>query len=107
MVLYMLSFFLLPKGILHKLDYYRSRFFWQGDSEKKKYRLVKWSIVCSPKDQGGLGVHDVEGSSSPKTILSSVIGKEVSDVFFVIMMKLLNTSSSSASLRDLFGLSSK
>jgi hypothetical protein len=41
MVLYMISFFLLPKGVLHKLDYYRSRFFWQGDSEKKKYRLVK------------------------------------------------------------------
>jgi hypothetical protein len=41
MVLHMISFFLLPKGVLHKLDYYRSRFFWQGDSEKKKYRLVK------------------------------------------------------------------
>jgi hypothetical protein len=60
MVLHMISFFLLPKGVLHKLDYYRSRFFWQGDSEKKKYRLAKWSVVCSPKDQGGLGVHDLE-----------------------------------------------
>jgi hypothetical protein len=28
MVLYMISFFLLPKGVLHRLDYYRSRFFW-------------------------------------------------------------------------------
>jgi hypothetical protein len=27
MVLYMISFFLLPKGVLRKLDYYRSRFF--------------------------------------------------------------------------------
>jgi hypothetical protein len=42
------------------LDYLRSRFFWQGDSEKKKYRLTKWSVVCRPKDQGGLGVHDLE-----------------------------------------------
>jgi hypothetical protein len=55
----MISFFLLPKGILQKLDYYRSRFFWQGDSEKKKYRLAKWSVVCWPKDQGGLGIHDL------------------------------------------------
>jgi hypothetical protein len=55
----MISFFLLPKGVLHKLDYYRSRFFWQGDSEKKKYRLTKWSVVCCPKDQGGLGIHDL------------------------------------------------
>jgi hypothetical protein len=50
MLVYMISFFLLPKGVLHKLDYYRSRFFWQGGSEKKKYRLVKWSVVCRPKD---------------------------------------------------------
>jgi hypothetical protein len=56
----MISFFLLPKGVLYKLDYYRSRFFWQGDNEKKKYRLAKWSAVCSPKDQGGLGIHDLE-----------------------------------------------
>jgi hypothetical protein len=41
MVLYMISFFLLPKEVLHKLDYYRSKFFWQEDSEKKKYRPVK------------------------------------------------------------------
>jgi hypothetical protein len=60
MVLYMIYFFLLPKGILHKLDYYRSRLFWKGDSEKKKYHLVKWSMVCKPKDQGGLGVHDLQ-----------------------------------------------
>ena len=60
MVLYMISFFQLPKGVLKKLDYFRSRFFWQGDSEKRKYRLAKWSVVCRPKDQGGLGIRDLE-----------------------------------------------
>jgi hypothetical protein len=36
MVLYMISFFLLPKGVLHKLDYYRSRFFLtKGQREKE------------------------------------------------------------------------
>jgi hypothetical protein len=50
----MLSFLLLPKGVLSRLDFFQSRFFWQGDSEKKKYRLAKWSMVCRPKDQGGL-----------------------------------------------------
>jgi hypothetical protein len=64
MVLYMISFFLLPKGVLHKLDYYRSRFSLQGDSEKNKYRLVKWGVVCRPKDQGGLGVHDLAVKNS-------------------------------------------
>lgn len=56
----MLSFFQLPKGVLHILDYFRSRFFWQGDSERKKYRLPKWSVHCRPKDQGGLGIHDLD-----------------------------------------------
>jgi hypothetical protein len=60
----MIYFFLLPEDVLHKLDYYRSRFFWQGNSEKKKYQLVKWSIVCRPKDQGGLGVHDLQVKNS-------------------------------------------
>jgi hypothetical protein len=54
LALFMLSFFEIPKGVLEKLDFYRSRFFWQGDNHKKKYRLIKWSIICRPKDQGGL-----------------------------------------------------
>ena len=59
MVLYMISFFQLPKGVLDRLDYFRSRFFWQGDNEKKKYRLAKWDVVCRPKDHGGLGIQDL------------------------------------------------
>jgi hypothetical protein len=60
LVMFMLSFFEVPKEILHKLDFYRSMFFWQGDNHKKKYWLAKWSIICRPKDQGGLGVVDLE-----------------------------------------------
>jgi hypothetical protein len=60
MVLDMLSFFLLPKGVLHKLNYYWSRFFWQGDTDKKKYQFPKWNVFCRPKNQGGLGIHDLE-----------------------------------------------
>src|SRR3954470_8225861 len=41
MALYMISFFQLPKGVLHRLDYLRSRFFCQGDNEKINYRLEK------------------------------------------------------------------
>jgi hypothetical protein len=62
-VLYMISFFIWPKSVLHKLDYYRSRFFYQGNSEKN-YRLVKWSVICRPRDMGGLGVHDFEVKNS-------------------------------------------
>jgi hypothetical protein len=56
----MLSFLQIPKGVLKRLDFYRSRFFWQGDEEKRKYRLTKWNIICRPKDQGGLGIEVLE-----------------------------------------------
>jgi hypothetical protein len=57
--LYMISFFQVSKGVLNRLDYFHSHFFWQGDSEKKKYWSTRWNIVCRPKDQGGLGVQDL------------------------------------------------
>jgi hypothetical protein len=58
--MFMLSFFEISKGVLEKIDYFRSKFFWQNDSQKKKYRLTKWSIICQPKDQGGLGIQNLE-----------------------------------------------
>ena len=58
--MYMFSFFEVPREVLKKLDFYRSKFFWQCDEHKKKYRLTKWSILCSPKDQGGLGILNLD-----------------------------------------------
>jgi hypothetical protein len=54
--MFLLLFFEIPKGVRKILDFYRSRFFWQSDGQKKKYKLTKWNIVCRPKDQGGLGI---------------------------------------------------
>ena len=56
----MMSFFEIPKGVRKKLDYFRSRFFWQSDEHKRKYRLAKWDILFQPKEQGGLGIHNLE-----------------------------------------------
>jgi hypothetical protein len=58
--MFMLSFYDVPKEVLHMLDFYRSIFFLQGDEHKKKYTLAKWGIICRPKDQGGLGVLNLE-----------------------------------------------
>ena len=60
LAMFMLSFFEVPKGVLEKLDYFRTRFFWQYDEHKKKYRLVKWSILCQPKEIGGLGIKNLD-----------------------------------------------
>jgi hypothetical protein len=58
--MFMMSFFEIPKGVLKNLDHFRSRFFWQGSTNEHKYRLVKWDIICRPKDQGGLGILDLQ-----------------------------------------------
>lgn len=60
LTMFMLSFFEVPKGVLEKLYYYRSRFFWQSDEHKRKYRLAKWNILCQPKEIGGLGIKNLD-----------------------------------------------
>jgi hypothetical protein len=40
LVMCMLSFFEVP-SVLEKIDYFRSRFYWQSDEHKKKYRLAR------------------------------------------------------------------
>ena len=54
--MFLFSFFEVPVGVRKRLYYFRRRFFWQSDQNKRKYFLTKWNIVCRPKDQGGLGV---------------------------------------------------
>jgi hypothetical protein len=56
----MFSFFEDPKRVLEKINYFISSFFWQHDSQKKKYRLTKWSIMCQTKDQWDLGIQNLE-----------------------------------------------
>jgi hypothetical protein len=46
LVMFMLSFSEVPRGVLEKIDFYRSIFYWQSDEHKKKYWLAKWSIIC-------------------------------------------------------------
>ena len=58
--MFMMSFFKIPKGVIKNLDHYRSRFFWQGYSDKHRYRLARWDILCRPKDQGGLGILNLQ-----------------------------------------------
>jgi hypothetical protein len=41
LTMFLLSFFEVPKGVLEKIDYYRSRFFWQNDSKKKEIQTSK------------------------------------------------------------------
>ena len=75
--MFMFSFFEVPRGILKKLDYYRSRFFWQGDGHRTKYRLAKWNMLCRPKEQGGLGIQDLDVQN--KCLLSKWLFKLINE----------------------------
>jgi hypothetical protein len=46
LVMFILSFFKVPSGVLDRIDFFRSRFFWQGEDHKREYRLAKWNILC-------------------------------------------------------------
>jgi hypothetical protein len=53
---YAMSMYMLPKTVIKRMETIRKRFFWQGNSVKKKYHLVKWAVITKPKRKGGLGV---------------------------------------------------
>ncbi|WVZ84109.1 LOW QUALITY PROTEIN: hypothetical protein U9M48_031171 [Paspalum notatum var. saurae] len=50
----------IPRKVYKKLEYLRSRFYWQNDEHKKKYRLLKWATLCQPKDMGRLGIQNLD-----------------------------------------------
>jgi hypothetical protein len=77
LLMFMLSFFEIPKGVLEKIDCFRSRFYWQSEQHKRKYRLAKWKILCQPKLQGGLGVHNLELQN--KCLLSKWLFKHLNE----------------------------
>jgi hypothetical protein len=53
LALYMLFFLEIPKGVLKKLDYYRSKFFWQCDEYKKSIDWLGGVCSASQRNVGG------------------------------------------------------
>lgn len=59
MVLYMIFFFQIPKGVLQRLDYFGSNFFRQSDNQKKKPRTIKMVLaykIFRPKTPPYIGI---------------------------------------------------
>ncbi|RZB60409.1 Dual specificity protein kinase YAK1-like [Glycine soja] len=57
--IYLLSFFRIPKKVVHKVVSIQRNFLWGGGSEAAKIPWVNWDIVCLPKNKGGLGIKDM------------------------------------------------
>jgi hypothetical protein len=51
-----MGFYLLPLRTHRRMDSVRARFLWRVAGEEFKYHMVKWHVVCRPKDLGGLGI---------------------------------------------------
>jgi hypothetical protein len=49
--IFILSFFDVPKGVLEKIDYFRSSFF-DSMTAQKKYRLTKLILCANQKTKG-------------------------------------------------------
>jgi hypothetical protein len=51
----------LPKGVLKQIDKFRKHCLWRGaDVNSKKPSKAAWEFVCVPKDEGDLGVLNLE-----------------------------------------------
>ncbi|WMV59186.1 hypothetical protein MTR67_052571 [Solanum verrucosum] len=57
---YMMSLFPIPDGVIDRLDALRRNFLWEGNSETKKFHLVKWAALIGNKQVGGLEVRNLK-----------------------------------------------
>ena len=63
---YFMSVFRLPIGICNRMEAIMRRFFWRGADTNgtRGQALVKWSTVCRPTTEGGLGVRNLRHTNT-------------------------------------------
>ncbi|CAK8575291.1 unnamed protein product [Lathyrus sativus] len=59
MPIHHLSFFKAPKKVIKEIIAIQRRFLWAGTCDKGGMAWDRWSLVCKPKDVGGLGIKHV------------------------------------------------
>lgn len=58
--LFYLSFFKMSKSVAKECQKLQMKFLWGDGGDARKIAWVKWEKVCQPKEEGGLGVKDIE-----------------------------------------------
>lgn len=56
---YQLSFYKSPKKVLNKIIQIQRNFLWDGSDECRKICGVKWEVVYRSREEGGLGVRNI------------------------------------------------
>ncbi|XP_074304931.1 uncharacterized protein LOC141639782 [Silene latifolia] len=57
---YWATMFVIPKGVMERVDEICRNFLWEGSTEHNKASVIAWSKVCVPKKEGGLGLKKSE-----------------------------------------------
>ncbi|RVW46009.1 LINE-1 reverse transcriptase-like [Vitis vinifera] len=58
--IYIMSLFRMPKSVVKRLEKIQRDFLWGGGSLERKVHLIKWEVVCTSKEKGGLGMRRIE-----------------------------------------------
>jgi hypothetical protein len=56
---YMMSLFPIPALVAKQIEKIQRDFLWGGMNDEAKMHLVEWEKVCTPLDEGGLGIRNI------------------------------------------------
>ncbi|KAL9683120.1 hypothetical protein QQ045_014936 [Rhodiola kirilowii] len=66
---------ILPKTVIHEVNLICARFLWRGRCDKKGGHLVKWNEVCQKKEEGDLGLKNIE-TMNYAMVINQIWGKQ-------------------------------
>ncbi|WJZ83602.1 hypothetical protein VitviT2T_003270 [Vitis vinifera] len=58
--IYLLSLIRIPKAVAKRIERIQRDFLWGGGCLEGKAHLINWKVVCSPKEEGGLGIRKID-----------------------------------------------
>jgi hypothetical protein len=56
---YLMSIYLIPKGLCHKMESMISNFWWGSNVDSKKIHWTSWEKSCKQKQEGGMGFRNL------------------------------------------------
>ncbi|XP_074289023.1 uncharacterized protein LOC141614167 [Silene latifolia] len=57
---YWASMFVMPKGVIKRIEAVYMNFLWDNSADYMRIPLVCWDTICRPKEEGRLGIKDQE-----------------------------------------------
>ena len=53
-------FLRVPSAVINRISAIQRQFLWGGNPEGRMIAWISWSLCCTPKDKGGLGIKDIK-----------------------------------------------